>query len=288
MKNQKYYLFIALVLAMTMSLTSFATATCVTTTGTNGTDFMQINQSSYSTIPIAANQKWSDFTYFTPRLNFTHTVYESLVGQMATTNYTLQWLMIASADTFSTVNSTFVLKNGTATIPTSNYTLTSADNHTFKITFQDSRYNGSTLLASWNRTFVKNVDDIFLNATGMTGLASFSTFIQSNSPTDYGSDKEFRPNPATYYGDSINLTNWAVGWETLDTDCTSDCDNHVNTTLLDLIITMFLIGMLVFAVYLIKSGGASTQSIVTMVVAFLIMLVALVILRGIISNVCIV
>lgn len=282
-KKQNFKLYgLVLMLFLLVGITS---ATCTTTTVANGTDFMGINQTTYSEIPMGDAQKWSDFTYFTPRLNFSHVVYESIVGQMTSTNYTIGWKMIPAANTFTSVNSTFVLKNGTNTISVTNYTLSSTDNVTYKITFLDSRYNGTTLTAQFNRTFVKNVDDIFLNATGISGLGSFSTFIQANTPSDYGDSKLFRPSPVTVYGDSINLTDWAVGWQLDYTDCGSGCKT-INTTLLDVILTMFIIGMLVFIGYAAYSGNLSTKSIVIMVVTFVIMLVFMIILKNILGGVC--
>ena len=284
MANTKNYKIILLVL-MTLTLSGLATATCTTSTETNSTDFLQINQSSYNTISMGTDELWGDFTFFTPRLNFTHVVYESITGQMVSTNYTLGWKMISSANNFSSVNSTFVLKNGTNVIPTSNYTLSSTDNSTYKITFLDSRYNGTLLTAQFNRTFVKNVDDIFLNATGISGLGSFSTFIQSNTPTDYGTDKTFRPHPSTLYGDSINLSDWSVGWEYTLQDCTADCDKPVNDTLLNVILTMFIIGGLVFLGYSVYQGQ-DFKTIIILVVGFIIFLIGLLIVKSVLTGVC--
>lgn len=284
MKQKNFKIYTTII--MLFLLIGVASATCTTTTVANGTDFMGINQTTYSEIPMGEAQKWSDFTAFTPRLNFSHIVYESIVGQMINTNYTLGWKMIPSATSnFTSVNSTFVLKNGTNTVNSSNYTLSSTDNITYILQFKDSRYNGTTLTAEFNRTFVKNVDDLFLNATGISGLGSFSTFIQSNTPSDYGDSKLFRPSPVTVYGDSINLTNWAVTWEYDSTDCGSGCKT-INTTLLDIILTMFIIGMLVFIGFSIYSGGMSTKSVVVIVISFVILLVFMIILKNILGGVC--
>lgn len=281
MKQKSFKIYTTIL--MLFLLVGIASATCVTTTVANSSDFMGINQTTYSEIPLGEAQKWSDFTFFTPRLNFSHIVYEDLDGLAAGENYTIQWVMIA--DTFTSVNSTFTLKNVSNTIPVTNYTLTSTDNHTFVIRFLDSRYDGIGIQASWNRTFVKNVDDIFLNATGMTGMIGFAQFIQSNTPADYGDSKLFRPHEATYYGEAINLTNWAVGWEYEETDCGSGCKT-INTTLLDIILTMFIIGMLVFIGFSIYSGGMSTKSVVVVVISFVILLVFMIILKNILGGVC--
>lgn len=282
MNNYKILTFLAMMLALTFMVS----ATCDTTLVTNSTDFLQINTSDYREIPMEIDQVFVAFTFFTPRTNQTKTVYENIAGQNANTNYTIQWKIVS--DTYAVVNASFVLKNGTNVIPITNYTISSTDNHTFILTFKDSRYNTTTLLASFNRTFVKNVDDIYLNATGMSGLAAFSTFIQSNSPSDYGDSKLFRPNPTTYYGAGINLSDWSVGWTYNSVDCGSTCEKSINTTLLNVILTMFIIGMLVFLGASIIYGEANTKTVVMIVVTFVILLVAMVILKNILAGVCVV
>lgn len=279
---KKQFFIIAL---MMIIMTTSVLAACGVTTS-DGSDFMQINQSSYNTIAMSDNEKFNSFEFFTPRLNFSHTVYENIVGQLNNSNYTISWTMVGN-DTYTSVNSSFVLLNSSGgTIPATNYTLYSTNNRTFILNFRTSNYNGTLLLASWTRQFVKNVDDLYLNASGLSSLYSFSTFIQSNSPTSYGDDKSFRPNPSTYAGNSINLSNWAVGWNYDDNSNCTACTG-VNPLLMNTILTMFILGMLVFLGFSIYSG-TNVKSIIAIAIGFLIMIIGLLILKGVLSGVCVV
>ncbi len=290
MKTNKFKLFVLVLLTLVLATSVFAECT---TTDTSTTGNYQLNQSTMDVYTLlrdnTANDKFKSISSITPAAIFNHVSYESLDGKLNGTEYTLQWYF--HNDTYAAVNSSFVLynstENSTNIIARGNYTIVSSNNKTFRINFSNSNYNGTELLAKFNRTYMPTLDDIYKNSTGISTLFNYGTWLVNNSQTDYGQDFGMAANWATYAGESIDGSTWKISYTYTTKDCSALCDKPVNVTLLNIVTTFFLIGMLVFLGFSVYNG-ASGKTIVALVVAFLIMLVAMAIIKQVVGGVCVV
>lgn len=261
-------------------MTSIVSATCTYTTQTGGTDYFGVVTTASNITEMNSTSAFDSYTAFTPRLNFTSMVNETnLHGVNAGQTITLKWTSIT---TLTTGN--LSVYNGTTLISPSNYTLNQTGT-TLYLNFTDSRYNTSTTINyNFTRLFVKNVDDLAASPSSTYTGATLADFLNQNTPTTYGENKTF--NLTSILGAQVNNQNWAVEWTYTEKACVDQgCSAGVNHTIFNTIATIFLIGMLVFIGFMLYNGS-DAKMIVAAVIAFFVMLIALVIINGLITSIC--
>lgn len=188
-------------------------------------NYTQHNAVSYADISFYA------MTSITPRLNFTKEITEAL-NFANISNVHMQPDGTIQLDFYNATD--ILIFNGTTVLDESNYTY---DEATSTIALNEISFNGTNLAILYNRTFVKNVDDL------VTGYSSICTMCGSMYELDniaytYGDNVGFRLRQAI-----LNDTNWAVTWTTVNRTCDSYSGlNPVNT---DSTINSF-VGVMIF------------------------------------------
>lgn len=217
MMNKTWVLPIMFVLALGSVL-----AACVTTTTSSGTDYLGVTTTSTNETAMTSDQIFVGYTYFTPRLNFTRAVNETFTGGVNGSVYTITWR------TLNDYSTSLVLynKSNYSVIPASNYTYTFLANGSSNITWKTNFYNGSTIVVEFNRTFVKNVDDLVVAPQLIKTGAVVDDFLGFGGGTDYGVSKTFFFNSGVL-GNYLKVSNWAVGWDYGQRVCTG---TDVSTT----------------------------------------------------------
>jgi hypothetical protein len=233
------------------------------------TDYFGINTVTDNTTAFGTDNLWLAFTFFTPRANFTSPVNQTITAGANGSTSTLSWVTPIN---FST---SLVLKNGTDIINSTNYTLVISGTNRWLIKWNDNQYNNSIISVFFNRTFVKNVDDIVLNASGIYSSITTAYFLTQNTPTAFGDTKTFRFNSALL-GNFINNTNWAVGWSYTTRTCVAtQVDSGAYTGILSTKTTLFaafgllavlLLAMAAFAVVQIFNGGGGDLTVISITI----------------------
>ena len=193
-------------------------------TTTDGTDYFNVdnNASAPNTTVMTADQDFGSYTDFTPRTNFTANVSGTLTGGVVGQTVSLRWI------TPLNISPSFVLKNGSAIVSATNYTLTK-NVDTWTINWTDARYNGTALTYYFNRTFVAckvglveglTCDDLVMNASKVYSTATTADFITISEGSTYGDDASFYMNPASL-GNFTQDQNWAVEWTYTERTCTA-------------------------------------------------------------------
>jgi hypothetical protein len=96
----------------------------------------------------------------------------------------------------------------------------------------------------------------------------------------------FRVESESRGGLGINVSDWNVSWTYYDVECGEECTG-INSTLLDTVLTLFILGMLLFLGYSIYNlDEVNTKTIIAMVVGFVVMLMALLIVKAVLEGVC--
>ena len=108
-------------------------------TASNSIDFIGINTTTNNTVTFSSNQVWGNFAFFTPRLNFTSVVTDTLVGHDTVTSTLFNWQV--TGDNYSNINNSLVLKNVSTTIGRGNYTLTNTSGTQYVIVWGNNGYN---------------------------------------------------------------------------------------------------------------------------------------------------
>lgn len=191
-------------------------AACVTTTTSDGTDYLGVTTTSVNETTMTSDQIFVAYTFFTPRLNFTRAVNETFTGGGLNSVHTITWRTL---DNYST---SLILYNKTsyAVIPASNYTYTFLANGSSNITWKTNFYNGTIVVAEFNRTFVKNIDDLVVSPELIKTGAVTDDFLGFGGGTDYGVSKTFFFNSGVL-GNYVKVSNWAVGWDYGQRVCTN-------------------------------------------------------------------
>ena len=286
MKKNKYLGLSVFFAMMMIMMCGLVVGTCEDVETSNSSTFTDVDTESDKEIAFNVSQRFGTFTLFTPNADFSHQVTENIAGSTINSTSLIHWNMVC--DTFDSVNDSLSIKNVSVVIDRSNYTLISDDNETFLVKWNDARYTGASVTVYFNRTFCAGVDDIFLNPELVqTDYTLFDYFMESNydDGLDYGSSVLFRVESESMGGLGINLSDWNVSWTYYDVVCGEECEG-INSTLLDVILTFFILGMLVFIGYNIFNSRADTRTILYLVVGFLVMLVAMLIIKSILEGVC--
>jgi hypothetical protein len=284
--NMKWF-FGLMVLAL---LLPFVNATCTYDSKTDGgADYFGVNTATVNTTVISDTQLFGSYTAFTPRLNFTVPVYDSIVGKAAGATSDLHW------ETQLNVSPTIVLTNATSgvVVGTGNYTVVNTSTRRWVINWTTSTFSGSDINVTFNRTFVKcsptvttpTCDDLVTSPSTVYTASSTNNWLTFAGGGSYGADETFKLNSASV-GNSVSGKNWAVTWDYTEKTCEDQgCSTPVNKTLFGVVVTLFVIGMLVFLGFSIYNG-ADMKTIVYVVVGFVVMLVAMAIINGLITSIC--
>ena len=242
---------------------------CTYSTYEDGSDYFGISSSYVNTTLINSNQKWIDWAFFTPRLNFTRNVTDFFYGANKGSYSYFSW------KTPLNFSSTLTVKNGSNVVSPTNYSLINISATTWVLNWSDGRYNTTLLNVSFNRTFIKNVDDIVLAPENIYLGATRSSFLVESTPVAYGDDKEFQftlPSPGQL-GEFINVSNWAVGWDVTNQTCTlgdDGCSAGASSI-------WGLLAMIVVAGFLLYLVGVFFEGSVTISIIVLVTIVAMLI-----------
>jgi hypothetical protein len=241
--------------------------------GTDGTDYFGVNTNTTNSTNMGADQVFGAYTFFTPRLNFTKNVSQSFTGGTNQTLHYMQWTSLTPI-----CNDSLLLFNGSALVDRTNFTWIWINQTagTWAIKDETSLYNGSTLRYICNRTFVKNVDDLIATPSLVyTDANTNAYFLTQNTATTYGSNKTFVLT-RTYFQDTLNYTNWAVGWTYTNRTCIApniDSATYAGISSTKLLVyaglgllAVLLIVMSAFAMIQIFSGSGQVDLISTSVI----------------------
>lgn len=266
-------LWVFVLLGLLLSIGSVSAVCTYTYNNEDGQDYFGINTASDNVTEVSITEKWTAWDYFTPRLNFTRVVNESITGGITDAYSQIHWFIYDNA-----CNTTAVLKNGSSTIDASNYTFIwinqTAGTCAFK--WRVDTYNNTAVVVTCNRTFTKNVDDIIYASTTINSDTSRSSWLIENTPSDYGDYKTFRFNGASY-GNFVNISNWAVGWNYTVVDCsvgTYGCNSSASN-LWGMLVLVVVAGFLLYLVTTFFEGNITIAliiylAIVAMLIPFLI------------------
>jgi hypothetical protein len=208
---QKLY-FLPLLLILTIGSVLGA---CVYTTVSDGSDYFGVNIIGTNTTTMTDDQLFSSYTAFTPRLNFTRVVNGTYTGGETGSSSILLW------KTPVNISSSFQLYDAdtpTSPIDPSNYTFTQTGD-VLNVTLKEGTWNNSLVFYKFNRTFIKNVEDLVTNASGIYTGATTASFLTQAGGSSYGEDKTFQLNGASL-GKYVDNSNWAVTWDYTQRVCT--------------------------------------------------------------------
>jgi len=117
-----------------------------------------------------------------------------------------------------------------------------------------------------------------LNSIDTNPLLDFSTFIPSNNSPVCGSASD---------GTDIGALACELSPTPTPTPIPSPgCDNNVGHLMGNAILTMFILGVLVFFAYGFYSGGLNGKSILIIVISGIILLIGVLIIKSVLSGVC--
>jgi hypothetical protein len=281
--NKQYYILPLLLLLSIFSIS----AVCEVynyASGTSSTDYFGINTATSNTTTMSTDQLFGSYTFFTPRLNFTVVVNETSIGGLNQSNSQFSWKI------WNTLcNDSLVIKNGTDTINRTNYTFIWINQTagSWAVRWESSTYNGTTIAATCNRTFVKNVDDIIVSPGTIYSGATTAYFLSQSGGGSYGTSKTFTFNPSLL-GGYINNTNWAVGWSYTNRTCISSLDSStytgINSTKTIIYAGLGLLAVLLLAmaaygiIQIFNNGGDIMTLTITIIGGGVLLIVAFVII----------
>lgn len=209
---------------LSLSIVFAGTDVCTYTSGTNSTDFFSMNTSNYVQLnPVGANIKFGSLTNITPRLNFTVQINETYNFSSPGGYMTLNFKEINNTST--------VMYNSTGGIvPATNYSVinsTATYPRTFIVNNLGGAYTNKNVTISYNRTFVKNVDNLAgIYAYDICGNGCVMTEI--NTSAAYGDAVGWRLVASPMYSSNINGSNFATEWTYTSRSCISDTKDTCN------------------------------------------------------------
>lgn len=258
----------------------FVSAACTVAGSSSSADYFGVNTVTTNTTTMAYNQLFGSYTFFTPRLNFTQNVSDTFTAGDNTTAgiYVLKWKSSLN------ISNGFVLKNGSVTIAVSNYTLGFTAPNTWNISMRVNSYNNSVLTYIFNRTFVKNVDDLVVSPSSVYTGAVVNNFLNQTGGGANGVTKEFRF-VASDIGQYVNNTNWAVGWSYSETTCTIG-STGCNSGAAALWVTLSIVVVAAFLLWLLTIFEGSFAGVLVSVVLASVVAVLMSVLMNILNLGC--
>lgn len=224
---------------------------------TDGTDFFGVNTTTYNKVPTTGpNVLMGGFTTLTPRLNFTVYLNETMTfnGSPGGNQLDGTWQI----DYYNVSN--LQVKNGTTILDPSNYTFTTLSS---TVDLINRAYENTSLYVFYNRTFIKNVD----NLVGGNGVVctQCSSLYQLNVTPVYGSLVGWQIRDADLKGN-----NWAGEYTVTNRTCavygygTSAC-TETEHGVYALVVLAMIIGIL-FLVFTLATEGFSIKALITIVI----------------------
>ena len=253
------------------------------TSNSNSTDYTSISSSYVNTTVMGDDMLWTGWSFFTPRLNFTRNVTDAFTGGNLTVYSYFMW------KTPINFSSSLVVRNSTVTIGSGNYSLRNISATQWVLNWTQNNYTGQNITVYFNRTFVKNVDNITGSPSDIYIGATKSYFLVENTIVDYGDDKEFQftlPSP-DQLGQFINVSDWAVGWTYTNRTCLTTCENEESTLInfFNVIIVLIGIFLILAGLYLFKEGILQNEAIIYYVVGLIIWFVFMPIIMRLITDI---
>lgn len=274
MNHSKLFILLALFISLSFAVSAACDSGLYSeVTSSDGTDYMGVNTAIANTTVMGEDEKFVSYTFFTPRLNFTVPVNESIGGGNNQSYSTLDWIL------WTNVSASLVVKNGTDVIDPTNYTLIRITPATGRwgIQWNTGKYNesSSTLYAYFNRTFVKNVDDFVASPQTVYAGTNTGYFLTQAGGGSYGADKEFILN-GNLLGVFISPSNYAVGWSLTTRTCATTAlptansgVNGIQTTMFaafGLLAVMLIVTAAFGIITMINGGNIDMMSVTIMVI----------------------
>jgi hypothetical protein len=208
--NKKIFVWMSVFVLLSVSVLGACTYTY---DNADSQDYFDVNTANDNVSVVASTELWTDWSFFTPRLNFTKNVSETFLVGASGTNNSLKWRNLQN------FNATAFLYNNSVVVGIGNYSiLQNGTSNQWYVYWKTNNLTGYNVTIYFLKNFTKNVDDIVTNSSGMYRDATRSSFLVENTPSDYGDYKTFRFNSADT-GRYVNNTNWAVGWNYTSVDC---------------------------------------------------------------------
>jgi len=276
----KHKIGIFVLILMMLAMAGIVSATCSYTQNVqDGRDFFGMTSTAYNSTHYGLTN-YTDIIFqqmndITPRLNFT-------VGFTETANFSKttdqHYNAFDKSWQLNYYNATGINIMAGATNITDQMSYVPESS---ELILLNSSYNNTNLTITYNRLFIKNVDNM-VNAPGVICTLCGSGYDLNTSSFAYGSAVGVKLRDS-----ALNGHDWAVVWYNTERTCAADssCSTPVNSTIFNILAGMFMLGMIVFIVFSIKSD-ASVSSIITSVVVFLIMIVGLIIINGLVQSFC--
>jgi len=184
---------------------SYVSPTQSYSTTTNSTDFMAVNTTAYRALyPVGQNITFSSMINVTPRLNFTREYTQAMTAAGAGGFNALTLRDIDAASVNVSRGGITIIANGNWTV--TNTTPTRPKAYIISWT-AGGPYNSSAVNVTYNRTWVKNVDNIY-GTYAYDICGNGCALMALNASGSYGATVGWTVLPT--YG--INASNWAVEW----------------------------------------------------------------------------
>ena len=268
------YLFVFVVLSASVL------GVCTYTSTGTGSDYFGINTQEYNESAMAVDELWTDWAFFTPRLNFTRIINESITGGVIGSYALSTWYVHDNK-----CNASLVVRNASSgvVVYATNYTFNyiNATTGTFAIYWNVNTYNNTALYYTCNRTFTKNVDDITTPESTINFATTRADWLTENSPSDYGDSKLFKFD-SNVYGTLVNVSNWAVGWNYTRADCTlgdTGCSAGASG-LWSVLVLVVVAGFLLYLVGVFFEGSVTLSLIILVTIVALLLPWLISILNG--------
>jgi hypothetical protein len=221
-----------------------------TTAANLSSDVYSLNDATYKYINGSDDRAVTSIVEITPRVNITFTQCDNYLN---ITNSTLLVLVYQNVIGIKNISNT---SNQAVVMTTGNYT-TNLTAGTAKVVWDTTRWDNSNLTVCYNKTLVKNIDDL----VEYTSISNMANDMYTTTGT-FGSYNDAIGIKTSFLYGSLNNTNWVVTWQVVDRACAdsagqSSCQNTQRTIYAAFgLIALFSIVLAAFVIIGMFQGGA--------------------------------
>jgi len=294
------------ILSMLVILSSiaFADTKCTYAPVVTTQDLYDVNMTNYNLLsPVGENYTFSSFINITPVatveiwLNETMTVASN--GSYGVND--ISWLGIDN-NTVRIYNITVEITSDAGRNWTvNNYTTpanTSGGGTTkWYITWINSTFNGSLVNVTFNKTFVRGVDNIGTVAGAAKICGAGCSLVQFNQTPTLGGATGWRLDNTTQYGRELNIQDWSLMYSYTNKSCgsgpdTLGCQNTKTTVFaaFALVALFAIIGAAFLIINIFRGGGADASAVMVSVVMIIglgiVVMIGYVVISSVASSIC--
>jgi hypothetical protein len=271
-------IFLIPILLLVLCFTAYATI-CSYVQDTDGTDFFSVSNTTYNYTHYENvdynNTLFVAFTTITPRLNFSADFNETLnFGNTTDQHYNSgAWQL----DYYNATNIKIYNLSGTDLTAYFSYTTGSSS-----LTCNNASLNTTPLYVTYNRTFVKNTDNLVGGYSAICTLCG-SMYEQNDATPIYGQDIGLRVRDNDLAG-----FNWAVEWTITERTCNAEttCTNTMQPLfyLLGVVFVLIMLTIIYFAGMNLKNNSDTSGAVIMLVISIAILAIGTPIIFNLISN----